>query len=197
MSSSGTVKFYNGEKGFGFITPSNGGEDVFVHRNDVTDEKLPVEGDTVYFDSQYDDRKGKYKAGNVSGGTGGHIDSGGKGGGKGKGGGGYGGGSRGGGGGGSSTGTVKFFNSEKGFGFITPSNGGEDVFVHMNDISDGQTLQEGDSVYFDSQYDDRKGKYKAGNVTGGSGGGGGGKGGGGGYGSYGGGGGGGYRGSPY
>ena len=43
---------------------------VFVHRNDVTDEKLPVEGDTVYFDSQYDDRKGKYKAGNVSGGTG-------------------------------------------------------------------------------------------------------------------------------
>ena len=29
----------------------------------------------------------------------------------------------------------------------TPSNGGEDVFVHMNDISDGQTLQEGDSVY--------------------------------------------------
>ena len=104
----------------------------------------------------------------------------------------------------SSSGTVKFYNSEKGFGFITPASGGEDVFVHRNDITDGQLMQEGDSVYFDSQYDDRKGKYKAANVSGGSGGadsggkgGGYGGGGGGGYGGYSGGGGGGYRGSPY
>jgi CspA family cold shock protein len=80
MSSSGTVKFYNSEKGFGFISPDGGGDDVFVHRNQVTDGQMPQEGDPVYFDSEWDDRKGKYHANNVSGGTGGSIDSGGKGG---------------------------------------------------------------------------------------------------------------------
>lgn len=46
-------------------------------------------------------------------------------------------------------GTVKFFNETKGFGFITPSNGGEDVFVHVSGLSD--QVRENDVVTFDIQ----------------------------------------------
>jgi CspA family cold shock protein len=46
-------------------------------------------------------------------------------------------------------GTVKFFNDEKGFGFITPDNGGADLFVHVSAISRG-TLSENDKVSFET-----------------------------------------------
>ena len=45
-------------------------------------------------------------------------------------------------------GTVKFFNTAKGFGFITPESGGKDVFVHANDLG-GAVLQEGSKVEFE------------------------------------------------
>lgn len=65
------------------------------------------------------------------------------------------------------TGTVKFFNSTKGFGFITPDNGDKDVFVHISAVeaSGLRTLLDGQKVNFEVE-PDRKGKGpKAVNLT--------------------------------
>jgi CspA family cold shock protein len=53
------------------------------------------------------------------------------------------------------TGTVKFFNDSKGFGFITPDDGGKDVFVHVNGLNE-DSISEGDKVSFDVE-EGRKG----------------------------------------
>ena len=51
-----------------------------------------------------------------------------------------------------SKGTIKFFNSQKGFGFITPDNGGKDLFVHTNNVKgNAQDLREGQKVEYDEQ----------------------------------------------
>ena len=82
----------------------------------------------------------------------------------------------------SSSGTIKKFFEDKGFGFVTPDEGGDDVFVHVKDNSCLEGCQGGEEVYFDKEWDDRKGKYKGQNVSLKSGGGGGGGGGGSSYG---------------
>ena len=63
-------------------------------------------------------------------------------------------------------------------GFITPDDGGDDVFAHVKENPDMEGASAGDAVKYDTKYDDRKGKYNATNVSreGAGGGGGGGKG---------------------
>ncbi len=57
-------------------------------------------------------------------------------------------------------GTVKWFNAEKGYGFISNDNGGEDIFVHFSAIqSDGfRTLEEGQKVTFETETDPKDSK---------------------------------------
>ena len=62
------------------------------------------------------------------------------------------------------TGTVKFFNQDKGFGFITPDNGGTDVFVHVSGVLSGGPLRDGTKVSYDVGQDRKTGKSKAENV---------------------------------
>ncbi|MFA1628145.1 cold-shock protein [Rhizobium mongolense] len=62
-------------------------------------------------------------------------------------------------------GTVKFFNEDKGFGFITPENGGADVFVHVSALQRGDSLREGEKVSYELGQDRKTGKSKAENVS--------------------------------
>jgi CspA family cold shock protein len=65
-----------------------------------------------------------------------------------------------------SIGTVKWFNSTKGFGFIQPSDGTADVFVHISAVEQAgmSSLTEGQKLSYDLQHDPRKGKAAAANL---------------------------------
>ncbi len=65
------------------------------------------------------------------------------------------------------TGTVKFFNQSKGFGFITNDEGGKDVFVHISAVqASGLTgLNDGDKVTYDTEADSRGKGDKAVNIS--------------------------------
>ena len=57
--------------------------------------------------------------------------------------------------------------NDKGYGFIKPDDGGEDLFCHFSSIQDGNMLQEGNAVQYIKVYDQQKGKDRAEQVTGG------------------------------
>ena len=172
----GIVKFFNGQKGFGFVVRDDGGEDVFVHISAVEQAGLTglAEGQPLGFTLV--DRGGKVSATDLK------ID-----------GepmpvtdrgpprerdaapreGGFGGGGAGGNGGPQRTltgekasGTVKFFNAMKGFGFIQRDDGQPDAFVHISAVERaGMTsLNEGDRLEFEIEVD-RRGKHAAVNLV--------------------------------
>lgn len=64
------------------------------------------------------------------------------------------------------TGTVKWFNATKGFGFIQPDNGGADAFVHISAVERAgmQSLVEGQKVSYELEQDRKSGKMSAGNL---------------------------------
>jgi CspA family cold shock protein len=65
-----------------------------------------------------------------------------------------------------SIGTVKWFNEQKGFGFIQPDNGGQDAFVHISAVERAgmSSLVEGQKISYEMETDKRSGKQAAGNL---------------------------------
>ena len=163
----GTVKFFNGQKGFGFIQQDGGGEDVFVHISAVERAGLEGLGEGQQLEYNLVDRGGKVSAqdlqivGDIV-----PVESRGDRGDRGE---------RGGDRGGApqreltgekATGTVKFFNSMKGFGFLTRDDGQPDAFVHISAVerSGLSGLNEGERYQFDLEVD-RRGKHSAVNLV--------------------------------
>lgn len=188
----GTVKAWFEEKGFGFIAPTKGGPDVFCHRKELEDGQALQSGATVYFVASFDTARNKMGVSRCRGAipgpgvpgampmTGGGCGMGMSSGGLGPapvfggGGGGMGSGVPGSAppGGqaitGETQGSVKAWLEEKGFGFVAPLNGGNDVFVHRNCLQDGQVLTVGSTVTYVAEWDARRGKYAATRCTGAS-----------------------------
>lgn len=153
-ASKGVVKFFNAQKGFGFIQQETGGEDVFVHISAVERAGLSslAEGQELQFNLV--DRGGKVSAQDLQ--IVGEVVqvtennkapqrelTGDK-----------------------ATGTVKFFNAMKGFGFLVRDDGQPDAFVHISAVerSGLSSLNEGERYEFDLEVD-RRGKYSAVNLV--------------------------------
>ncbi|NNC52355.1 MAG: cold-shock protein [Erythrobacter sp.] len=150
----GTVKFFNSQKGFGFIQQETGGEDIFVHISAV--ERAGLEGLAEGQELEFNlvDRGGKVSAQDLQ--VVGDVIAveakseaprreltGEK-----------------------ATGTVKFFNSMKGFGFLTRDDGQPDAFVHISAVerSGLSAINEGERYEFDLEVD-RRGKHSAVNLV--------------------------------
>lgn len=65
------------------------------------------------------------------------------------------------------TGTIKWYNPAKGYGFLAPDNGGKDVFVHASalEVSDLGSLNEGQKISYEVERDARTGKESAGRLA--------------------------------
>ena len=164
----GTVKFFNAQKGFGFVQQKGGGEDVFIHISAVERAGLSglAEGQELAYNLV--DRGGKISAQDIQI-VGDVIEVKERSGGGDRGG--FGGGDRGGAPqreltGEKATGTVKFFNGQKGFGFLTRDDGQPDAFVHISAVerSGLNGLNEGERYEFDLEVD-RRGKHSAVNLV--------------------------------
>jgi cold shock protein len=161
----GVVKFFNPQKGFGFIVRDDGGEDVFVHISAVEQAGLSDLADGQPLEFTLVDRGGRISATNLRiEGDPMPVERSGGGAGAGAGAGGDRGpqrqltGEK-------ASGTVKFFNAMKGFGFIQRDDGQPDAFVHISAVERAgiPTLNEGDRLEFELEVD-RRGKHAAVNL---------------------------------
>ena len=166
----GIVKFFNPQKGFGFVVRDDGGEDVFVHISAVEQAGLTDLADGQPLGFTLVDRGGRISATDlkidgepmaVSRSEAPPRDGAPR-----EGGGGFGGGPQRQLTGEKAQGTVKFFNAMKGFGFISRDDGQPDAFVHISAVERAglPTINEGDRFEFDIEVD-RRGKYAAVNIA--------------------------------
>ena len=163
----GVVKFFNPQKGFGFVVRDDGGEDVFVHISAVEQAGLTDLADGQPLEFTLVDRGGRISATNlkIEGEPMEIVRSAAPREGAPREGGGFGGGPQRQLTGEKAQGTVKFFNAMKGFGFISRDDGQPDAFVHISAVERAglPTINEGDRFEFDIEVD-RRGKYAAVNL---------------------------------
>ena len=149
----GTVKWFNSTKGYGFIAPDDGAPDVFVHVSAVERAGLRTlgEGDQVRYEPR-PGRDGRESAEDLSlvraadPAPARHLEPSA--------------------GGAVQAGTVKWFNTAKGFGFIAPDDGSQAAFVHVSAVERAGlgTLHEGQRVRFELR-PGRNGKFSAENLA--------------------------------
>ena len=148
----GIVKWFNATKGYGFIAPDDGSQDAFVHVSAVERAGLGAlrEGDRVRYEPQ-PGRDGRESAEDLSrlegpdGAPARHPEPPGA---------------------SAVHGTVKWFNTAKGFGFIAPDDGSQDAFVHVSAVERARlgTLHEGQRVSYERR-PGRNGKFSAENLA--------------------------------
>jgi cold shock protein len=123
----GTVTWYEPGKGYGFITPDGGGAEIFVHSSAIVGGGVIVDGQRVAF-LVVDGEKGPQADHLLPLGAEAAQQAASDG----------------------ADGTVSWYDPDKGFGFVAPESGGEDVFVHVRALTGGLTeLFEGDRVTYD------------------------------------------------
>jgi len=144
----GKVTKWDSEKGFGFVAPTDGSaKKIYCHVTDLVDGQVD-KGDEVSFDKWYDERRGDWRGHHVKVAHGdqrvGHDRK---------------------------EGTIKSWDSEKGFGFVEPSGGGKKIFCHFRDLvggnygSSSSSELVGERVTYEEEFNKKAGKYKCTEVS--------------------------------
>eukprot|EP00746_Dinoflagellata_sp_MGD_P017469 gnl/MRDRNA2_/MRDRNA2_140097_c0_seq1.p1 gnl/MRDRNA2_/MRDRNA2_140097_c0~~gnl/MRDRNA2_/MRDRNA2_140097_c0_seq1.p1 ORF type:complete len:493 (-),score=87.97 gnl/MRDRNA2_/MRDRNA2_140097_c0_seq1:49-1527(-) len=135
----GAVGMWNAFKGYGFITPVEGGDQIFFHASSLVDGDNSVQpGDMVKYVKGFNDARGEHQAMKVQVIPGENKNS--KDPERGR-------------------GFIVNWNSQKGFGFIQPADGGENLFLHITNLVD--EVQQGDWVTFTKSFNTRSAKFQA------------------------------------
>ncbi|WNB87123.1 cold shock domain-containing protein [Cellulomonas sp. ATA003] len=129
----GTVTWYEPGKGYGFLTPDGGGAEIFVHSSAIVGGGVVSEGQRVAFlvvDGEKGPQADHLLPLGATAAPAAASDG--------------------------ADGTVTWYDADKGFGFISPESGGDDVFVHVRALAGGLTeLVEGDRVTYDVAVGDK------------------------------------------